>query len=329
MLRNLPLEQLEELDGRLLASIEASLLEASAKAGDLLVCEPGCTECCIGPFSITRLDAWRLRRGFRQLRNREPGKARGILERARKMLSVFAEDFPGDPVTGVLNGDPELEDAFFARHAGLPCPVLEPQTGLCLLYDSRPISCRTFGPPVQLGCDKLPACRLCFREAGEEQIEACRVEPDPDNIEALIFEQTGTTKAEDWETVVAYAFATFEDKEEWRSQGMIRLTSRKELEDALKKPVVVFFKHSPRCPVSRTALREMESFAAANPEILVLLIDVVEFRDLSRDLVEKTGVRHESPQILIWRDGAVAWQASHYRIRQEGLLAQVATASDR
>jgi bacillithiol system protein YtxJ len=326
MLRNLPLKQLEELDGRLLASIEASLREVSDKAGDQLVCKSGCTECCIGPFSITRLDAWRLRKGLRLLNSQAPDRVREIVERARRMVSLFSEDFPGDQIRGILNGDEELEDAFFERHAGLPCPVLDQETGLCLLYDSRPLSCRTFGPPVQFGCDKLPPCHLCFREAREEEMETCRLYPDPENIEGLIFEQTGTTKEEDWETIVAFALAAFEQKEERHSQGMIRLTSRQELEEALKDSFVVLFKHSPRCAVSRTALREMEEFAAGNPEIPVFVIDVVDSRELSRELAERTGVRHESPQVVIWREGAVVWHASHYRIRQEGLLAQVATA---
>jgi bacillithiol system protein YtxJ len=263
---------------------------------------------------------------LRLLYKKEPERAGEMLGRARQLVSAFAEDFPGDPVKGILSGEVASEDAFFERHADRSCPALDPPTGLCLLYDFRPLSCRTFGPPVQLGCDKLPPCGLGFRGAKEDEIEICRIHPDPENLEGLIFEQTGTTEEEDWETVVAFALAAFQEKEERHSKGMMRLTSWQELDEALKESFVVFFKHSPRCPVSRTALREVENFAAGNADIPVFLIDVVEYRDLSRDLAERTGVRHESPQVVIWREGAAAWHASHYRIRQEGLLAQVATA---
>ena len=43
--------------------LDAALAESARRSGEWLVCKLGCTECCIGPFPITQLDAVRLREG--------------------------------------------------------------------------------------------------------------------------------------------------------------------------------------------------------------------------------------------------------------------------
>jgi Fe-S-cluster containining protein len=94
-----------------------------------------------------------------------------------------------------------MADPYFAGHAGLPCPVLDPATGTCDLYAHRPLSCRTFGPPVRFGDSDLPPCRLCFQGAGADEIAACRVEPDPHGVEDRLVLRF---QAED-ETLIAFA----------------------------------------------------------------------------------------------------------------------------
>src|SRR5258705_1515984 len=81
------------------------------------------------------------------------------------------------------------------------------------------------------------------------------------------------------------------------------------LTDSRERPVVVF-KHSNSCPISAAAYREME-----NVDGDVGLIDVLRARDVSRELAELTGVRHESPQVIILRDGKAVWNASHYDVK--------------
>ena len=58
---------LRRADQRLLRSLDRDFAEAARRAGSRLACRPGCSECCIGPFPITRLDVWRLRRGLEEL----------------------------------------------------------------------------------------------------------------------------------------------------------------------------------------------------------------------------------------------------------------------
>lgn len=169
-------------DRRLLQVVDAAMAEAARRAGGRLACRPGCTGCCHGPFPVNGLDAARLRRGLAELAARDPERAAAIVERARALLPVLSPDFPGDAATGAL-ADDDSADAYFERHAALPCPVLDPETGRCELYAHRPLSCRTFGPPVRIGDADLPPCDLCFQGSPPEEVEASRVEPDPHGIE--------------------------------------------------------------------------------------------------------------------------------------------------
>jgi bacillithiol system protein YtxJ len=72
---------------------------------------------------------------------------------------------------------------------------------------------------------------------------------------------------------------------------------------------VVLFQHDPFCGISRTAYEEMATMPGP-----VSLVDVARQRNLARRIAEQTGVRHESPQVLVLRDGVAVWSASHRAI---------------
>lgn len=189
-------QNVKRSDRRLLRVVDEALSEAARRAGPHLACRPGCTECCHGPFPINKLDALRLREGLAELAVRDPERAAAVRQRAEEQLPLLREGFPGDPETGVVTDD---DEAYFTHHGGLPCPVLDPQTGRCDLYAHRPLTCRTFGPPVRIGEEALPPCRLCFLGAGEETVEACRVELDPEGLEDRLLDRLG-----DEETLIAF-----------------------------------------------------------------------------------------------------------------------------
>ena len=77
--------------------------------------------------------------------------------------------------------------------------------------------------------------------------------------------------------------------------------------DSTKKPVIVF-KHSNACSISARAYREMEKVDGVN------IVEVQSARDVSRELASRTGVRHETPQVIILRDGKAVWNASHFDV---------------
>jgi len=197
-------------DRAMLREVDAALARGARRAGRHLVCRPGCTLCCIGPFDITVLDAARLRAGLAALRARDGGKAAAVQRRARAAWARLAGGFPGDAGRGRLADDDGAREAFFARHAAEPCPALDRGTGRCELYAHRPLSCRTFGLPVRSGGVELPPCELCFCGAAPEEIAAATVEPDPGDREGRLLAVLAAAGVEG-DTIVAAVLAAAEE----------------------------------------------------------------------------------------------------------------------
>src|SRR5437868_6881996 len=131
--------RIEARDRELIQIVDAALAEAARKSGAWLVCRLGCTQCCIGPFAISQLDALRLRRGLAELEAFDSERACRVRERAHKSIERISCQYPGDTVARLLAED----DSGLADDE--PCPALDPETGGCDLYAARPITCRTFG----------------------------------------------------------------------------------------------------------------------------------------------------------------------------------------
>lgn len=188
-------------DSELVQIMDTALADAAGRAGRWLACRPGCTQCCHGAFAINALDAARLELGIETLREREPERACAIEQRARAWIAEFGPSFPGDGATGAL-GTSEEEQARFEEFADdAPCPALDPATGLCDLYEWRPMACRVFGPPVRIGGQNaLALCELCFVGATESEIASCEMAV-PLELETRLVAETG----EEGETIVAFA----------------------------------------------------------------------------------------------------------------------------
>ncbi len=185
-------------DRDLIQIIDAAMAEAARKSGAWLVCRPGCTPCCIGAFPITMLDAARLRSGLDELERTDPRRAGAVRRRAAEYVARLPA-FPGDLTTGLLDEGADAGEQFAALAEDEPCPALDPRTGTCDLYESRPVTCRIFGPAVRAGGDALGVCELCYQGASDEQIAACQVEADPAGLENELL--AGDAR----QTIVAFA----------------------------------------------------------------------------------------------------------------------------
>jgi len=200
--------RLPAADGALIQIVDAALADASRRSGDWLVCRPGCTQCCVGVFAINQLDAVRLQRALANLKKTDSQRASRIRERARDSIQRLSADFPGNAKTGVLDAEvlqksSEAEERFAEFANDEPCPVLDPETGLCDLYDARPMTCRTFGTPVRVE-GGLGVCELCFHGATDEQIAACEMVADPDDLEAKLLAKVEKTHGPRGRTIVAF-----------------------------------------------------------------------------------------------------------------------------
>lgn len=98
------------------------------------------------------------------------------------------------------------------------------------------------------------------------------------------------------------------------------LTQAEQLEDIVResheKPVLIF-KHSTTCSISAAAKGKMErQWADAGlTDTKLYYLDLLRFRPISAEIAQKFGVRHESPQLLLIKDGECHYNASHMGIR--------------
>jgi bacillithiol system protein YtxJ len=94
-----------------------------------------------------------------------------------------------------------------------------------------------------------------------------------------------------------------------------------DLLDQSRTETVILFNHDPYCPISARAFSQMEQLGDE-----VMLVDVSRERTLTGEIQSRTGVRHESPQVIVLRDGQPTWSASHFQITTEAV--QTATNND-
>ena len=77
-----------------------------------------------------------------------------------------------------------------------------------------------------------------------------------------------------------------------------------------EKPIVIF-KHSTRCIVSRTALKQFENEYDLDNQVDAYFLDLLEHRDISNEIASRFGVYHQSPQLLLIKDGKSVYDVSH------------------
>jgi Fe-S-cluster containining protein len=184
-------------DLELVQIMDSALADSTARSGAWLACKPGCSQCCHGVFRMSMLDAERLREG---LRLADAAKADRIRQRVAQSIQELAFDFPGDPTTGILREDEDSLQAFeeFANEAA--CPVLDPTTGTCDLYAHRPMTCRSFGPPVRVEEGGYGICELCFIGAPAEAVAAAEFHLPHEELEASLEAEVG-----EGTTIIAFA----------------------------------------------------------------------------------------------------------------------------
>lgn len=124
----------------LAGKVDAFFARAHARHGDDMQCSTGCSDCCHVRLTVTGAEAEAIRVEL----------ARWPAER-RAALAANARD-----------GAPDR------------CAALAP-SGRCLIYDVRPIVCRSHGAPIRLREGSLPVVQSCHRNF-------TRTTPDPDCI---------------------------------------------------------------------------------------------------------------------------------------------------
>jgi bacillithiol system protein YtxJ len=96
----------------------------------------------------------------------------------------------------------------------------------------------------------------------------------------------------------------------------IPLERKEQLEEIKQaKGLNVIFKHNTTCPISKRVRSEFEKEADTLPDVeSVYFIDLLAFRDLSDTISESFAVRHQSPQLLLIKDGICTYNEALYEI---------------
>lgn len=95
---------------------------------------------------------------------------------------------------------------------------------------------------------------------------------------------------------------------------MTQINDAADLDTAFAAPAALLFKYSTTCPISAAARQEMRLLLDRRPDLPLHAIDVNAHADLSREIARRTGIQHDSPQVILLTDGAPRWYATHYDI---------------
>jgi len=82
---------------------------------------------------------------------------------------------------------------------------------------------------------------------------------------------------------------------------------------------VVIFKHSTRCSISRFALKEFEKEFDLEGKVKPYFLDLLNYREISNEIAQRFGVQHQSPQIILIKNGVAVYDTSHDSIDASAL----------
>ncbi|MFC0604495.1 bacillithiol system redox-active protein YtxJ [Winogradskyella pulchriflava] len=114
------------------------------------------------------------------------------------------------------------------------------------------------------------------------------------------------------------------NKEEEKVLPWIALNTIEQLdaiEEASKTKSQLIFKHSTRCGISRMVMNAFVSDYDLDANADLYYLDLLNYRDVSNEVGYKFQVMHESPQLLILKNGVVVAHASHGGINDLDLSA--------
>ncbi len=110
----------------------------------------------------------------------------------------------------------------------------------------------------------------------------------------------------------------------------MKLTDLEKLEKTLaanRENLLLLFKHSTRCPISKEAFCEFKSFLRTEEgtDVPAGMVLVVQDRPVSNAIAERFGIKHASPQAILLKNGEVCWHTSHSNITSAALMEAVKT----
>lgn len=110
-------------------------------------------------------------------------------------------------------------------------------------------------------------------------------------------------------------FGGSEEQKKEKSLPWIALTTLEqlsEIEALSKTKTQIIFKHSTRCGISRMVLKQFEAdYNVTENNLDLHYLDLLNYRNISNDIASKFQIMHESPQLLVIKNGIVVAHESH------------------
>lgn len=100
---------------------------------------------------------------------------------------------------------------------------------------------------------------------------------------------------------------------------LVDLGQLKEIIDTSTEKPALIFKHSTRCSISRMVLKQFENEFDLLDKMTPYFLDLLEHRDISNEIANRFGVTHQSPQLIIIKNGVSIYDASHESINADVL----------
>ena len=91
---------------------------------------------------------------------------------------------------------------------------------------------------------------------------------------------------------------------------------------SIEKPVAIF-KHSTRCSISRMALKQFEKEYDLEGVVDAYFLDLIAHRDISNEIALRFNVHHESPQLILIKNGKAVYNVSHSDIDAQALKSKI------
>ncbi|MBE0392373.1 bacillithiol system redox-active protein YtxJ [Flavobacterium sp. PL002] len=110
-------------------------------------------------------------------------------------------------------------------------------------------------------------------------------------------------------------------KMDW--EPLNHITQLDEIVTLSKEKPVAIFKHSTRCSISRMALKQFENEFDFPEKVTPYFLDLIAFRDISNNIASRFGVQHQSPQLILIKNGKAVYNTSHSDIDAVALKTKV------
>lgn len=94
-----------------------------------------------------------------------------------------------------------------------------------------------------------------------------------------------------------------------------------DIDDASQNKIQLIYKHSTRCATSYFALKNLENLPEESLNLTdIYIVDVISQRAISNHISQHYKVRHQSPQVILVKNGQVLWNGSHGEVRTDVII---------